>query len=37
MDLGLWGGEVVQFLRDQIRSERKWISHVKRKVGRHGT
>ena len=36
LDLGLWGGEVVHFLRDQIRSERKWISRLKRKAGRHG-
>jgi DNA-binding PadR family transcriptional regulator len=36
MDLGLWGGEVVHFLRDQIRSERKWISRLKRKASRHG-
>lgn len=37
LDLGLWGGEVVHFLRDQIRSERKWISRLKRKLDRHGT
>jgi len=37
LDLGLWGGEVVQFMRGQIRSERKWISHLKRKAGKHGT
>src|SRR5216683_1824594 len=36
LDLGAWGGEVVHFLRDQIRSERKWISHLKRKLGRQG-
>ncbi len=35
LDLGVWGGEVVHLLRDQIRSERKWISRLKRKVGRH--
>ncbi len=37
LDLGAWGGEVVHFLRDQIRSERKWISHLKRKLGRQGS
>ena len=36
LDLGLWGGEVVRFLRDQIRTERKWISHLKQKAGKHG-
>src|SRR5260370_29462496 len=35
--LGAWGSEVVHFLRDQIRSERKWISHLKRKLGRQGS
>jgi DNA-binding PadR family transcriptional regulator len=37
LDLGVWGGEVVRFLRDQIRSERKWISRLKRNIGPHGT
>ncbi len=37
LDIGPWGGEVVHFLRDQIRSERKWISHLKRKLGRQGS
>jgi len=37
LDLGTWDGEVVHFLRDQIRSERKWISHLKRKLGRQGS
>jgi DNA-binding PadR family transcriptional regulator len=37
LDLGAWGSEVVRFLREQIRSERKWIAHLKRKLGRHGT
>jgi protein-S-isoprenylcysteine O-methyltransferase Ste14 len=29
-----WGGKVVQFVADQIRSERKWISLLKRTVER---
>jgi DNA-binding PadR family transcriptional regulator len=37
LNLGLWGGEVVHFLREQIRSERKWILHLRRKLGRHHT
>jgi DNA-binding PadR family transcriptional regulator len=37
LDLGPWGSEVVRFLRAQIGSERKWISHLKRKVGRRGS
>ncbi|HET7209490.1 MAG TPA: PadR family transcriptional regulator [Terriglobales bacterium] len=36
LDLGVWGGEVVRFLRDQIRAERGWISRLKRKLGRQG-
>jgi len=28
----VWGGEVVRFMRDQIRAERKWISRLKRKL-----
>jgi DNA-binding PadR family transcriptional regulator len=37
LDLGPWGGEVVGFLQAQIRSERKWISHLRQKVGRRGS
>ncbi len=37
LDLGPWGGEVVHFLREQIRSERKWVSRLKRKASKHGT
>lgn len=37
MDLGVWGGEVVQFLREQIRQERQWISHLRRKAGRQAS
>jgi DNA-binding PadR family transcriptional regulator len=37
LDTGPWGGEVVHFLREQIRSERKWISRLKRKLGREGS
>jgi DNA-binding PadR family transcriptional regulator len=33
-DLGLWGGEVVCFRREQIRFERKWIAGLKRRVER---
>lgn len=32
MDLGLWGSEVVRFVRQQIRSERDWISRLKRRL-----
>jgi DNA-binding PadR family transcriptional regulator len=34
MDLGLWGGEVVRFRREQTRSERKWLARLKRKAAR---
>lgn len=36
LDLGVWGGEVVRFLHDQISAERKWISRLKRKLSRQG-
>lgn len=36
LDLGVWGGEVVRFLRDQTRTERKWIFRLKRKLTRRG-
>ena len=32
LEVGAWGGEVVRFMRDQIRVERKWISRLKRKL-----
>lgn len=32
MELGEWGSEVTQFLRQQVRAERKWISRLKRKT-----
>ncbi|HEX4541933.1 MAG TPA: PadR family transcriptional regulator [Candidatus Acidoferrum sp.] len=34
VDVGLWGGEVVRFLHDRIRSERKWIARLNRKLVR---
>lgn len=34
VDVGTWGGEVVRFLREQARAERKWISRLTRKVQR---
>ena len=37
MDVGEWGGEVVEFLLDQIRAERKWILRLKRKLGRQNS
>lgn len=37
LDLGTWGSEVVLFVLDQIRAERKWISHLQRKVGPQGS
>jgi DNA-binding PadR family transcriptional regulator len=36
MDLGPWGGEVVRFRREQIRSERKWVAGLKRRAERVG-
>lgn len=33
MELGEWGTEVTQFLRQQVRAERNWISKLKRKAG----
>jgi DNA-binding PadR family transcriptional regulator len=32
MGLGPWGNEVVRFASRQIRAERKWISHLKRRL-----
>jgi hypothetical protein len=32
MNLGEWGSEVTEFLRQQVRAERKWISRLKRKA-----
>jgi DNA-binding PadR family transcriptional regulator len=32
MDLGPWGSEVVRFASRQIRAERKWISHLERRL-----
>jgi DNA-binding PadR family transcriptional regulator len=32
MNIGEWGGEVVRFLRGQMRAERDWISGLKRKL-----
>ena len=32
LDVGKWGSEVVRFLLDQGRSERKWITNLQRKV-----
>ena len=32
VDVGNWGGEVVRFLRKQARSERSWISRLRRKL-----
>jgi DNA-binding PadR family transcriptional regulator len=32
IDVGQWGGEVVRFLREQTRAERRWISRLRRKV-----
>jgi DNA-binding PadR family transcriptional regulator len=31
MDLGEWGAEVTAFLLEQVRSERQWISRLRRK------
>jgi DNA-binding PadR family transcriptional regulator len=32
MNLGEWGSEVTTFLLEQVRSERRWISRLKRKA-----
>lgn len=32
IDLGEWGSEVARFLLEQIRSERRWISRLRRKA-----
>jgi DNA-binding PadR family transcriptional regulator len=32
INVGDWGGEVVRFLREQTRAERRWISRLRRKV-----
>jgi DNA-binding PadR family transcriptional regulator len=37
MNLGQWGGDVVRFLREQIRAERKWISGLRRNSERHAS
>jgi DNA-binding PadR family transcriptional regulator len=37
LDVGVWGGEVVRFMRDQLRAERKWVSRLKRKLARQGS
>jgi DNA-binding PadR family transcriptional regulator len=34
INLGPWGGEVIGFLRGQIREEHKWISRLKRNAPR---
>lgn len=34
MDVGLWGGEVVRFLRQRIRAELAWIPSLDGKVNR---
>jgi DNA-binding PadR family transcriptional regulator len=34
VNAGLWGGEVIGFLRRQIREERRWISRLKRNAQR---
>lgn len=34
MELGVWGGEVVRFLRENARGERIWIASLRRKVER---
>jgi hypothetical protein len=36
MNIGEWGGEVLGFLRDQMRAERDWISGLKRKLKKQG-
>jgi DNA-binding PadR family transcriptional regulator len=34
VDLGVWGGEVVRFFREETRRERRWIASLKRKIER---
>lgn len=33
MQLGKWGGETTAFLREQVRTERKWISRLRNLTG----
>jgi DNA-binding PadR family transcriptional regulator len=37
LDAGMWGSEVVQFFRKQIRAERTWIASLSRKTKRETT
>ncbi len=37
MNLGVWGDEVVRFLRAETRGERRWIASLKRKIGRQAS
>lgn len=34
MELGEWGGEVVRFLCENVRTERIWIASLRRRVER---
>lgn len=34
IDVGLWGGKVVRFLRERVKAERKWIAGLERRVKR---
>lgn len=34
IDVGVWGGEVVRFLREQVHAERQWIASLERRTKR---
>lgn len=36
IDVGMWGGKVVRFLRERIKAERKWIAGLERSVKQEG-
>ena len=37
VNLGVWGGEVVRFFREETRRERRWIASLQREIGRQAS
>jgi DNA-binding PadR family transcriptional regulator len=37
VDLGVWGGEVVRYFREETRRERCWIATLQRKIDRQAS
>lgn len=37
VDLGVWGGEVVSYFREETRRERRWIAGLKRQIERQAS